>query len=186
MRREKDLRLRHVPGLAIHAAIAFAALLGTLSSARGDQPARGPEQVSEGRTLLTLPDTTGYSAAERAILGLERARSAAIARHDTTWLARLYADDFRGVLGNGVRIVRSDLFRIFGRDDPVSRFLIDELSVRVYGDAGTVTGRLRTTVATGEVTAESRYLHVYALREGRWQIVAAQATPLHQATATKR
>jgi ketosteroid isomerase-like protein len=113
---------------------------------------------------------------ERAILALERGRSAAIARSDTVWLANLYASDFRGIAGNGSRIVRTDLFRIFGRDDPVSRFLIDELAAHSYGAVATVTGRLRTLAATGEVTAESRYLHVYVTREGRWQLVAAQAT----------
>ena len=50
------------------------------------------------------------------------------------------------------------------------------ISVRSYGGAATVTGRLRTRAATGEVTAESRYLHVYAMRDGRWRLVAAQAT----------
>ena len=145
--------------------------------ARADQPAPHPaSQVTEGRTLITLPDTTSYSPEERAILTLERGRSAAIARSDTVWLANLYASDFRGVAGNGSPIVRADLFRIFGRDDPVSRFLIDELAIHSYGAVATVTGRLRTRAATGEVTAESRYLHVYVTREGRWQLVAAQAT----------
>lgn len=147
------------------------------AGARADQPAPHPaSQVTEGRTLITLPDTTSYSPDERAILALERGRSAAIARGDTVWLANLYASDFRGVAGNGSRIVRADLFRIFGRDDPVSRFLIDELAIHSYGAVATVTGRLRTRAATGEVTAESRYLHVYVTREGRWQLVAAQAT----------
>jgi len=147
------------------------------AAARADQPAPHPaSQVTEGRTLISLPDTTSYSPDERAILALERGRSAAIARGDTAWLATLYASDFRGVAGNGARIERADLVRIFGRDDPVSRFLIDEISVRSYGGAATVTGRLRTRAATGEVTAESRYLHVYAMRDGRWRLVAAQAT----------
>lgn len=147
------------------------------AGARADQPAPHPaSQVTEGRTLITLPDTTSYSPDERAILTLERGRSAAIARSDTAWLANLYASDFHGVAGNGSRIVRADLFRIFGRDDPVSRFLIDELAIHSYGAVATVTGRLRTRAATGEVTAESRYLHVYVTREGRWQLVAAQAT----------
>jgi hypothetical protein len=151
------------------------------AAARADQPAPHPTgQVTEGRTLIALPDTAGYSPEERAILTLERGRSAAIARGDTTWLANLYAPDFRGVAGNGHRIERADLFRIFGRDDPVSRFLIDELSIRSYGTAATVAGRLRTRAATGEVTAESRYLHVYVTREGRWLLVAAQATVVPQ------
>jgi len=151
------------------------------AGARADQPAPHPaSQVTEGRTLITLPDTTSYSPDERAILALERGRSAAIARGDTASLSSLYAPDFRGVAGNGARIERADLFRIFGRDDPVSRFLIDEISVRSYGGAATVTGRLRTRAATGEVTAESRYLHVYVMRDGRWRLVAAQATVVPQ------
>lgn len=151
------------------------------AAARADQPAPHPTgQVTEGRTLITLPDTTGYSPDERVILALERGRSAAIARGDTAWLAALYATDFRGVAGNGARIEQANLFRIFGRDDPVSRFLIDELSIRSYGGAATVTGRLRTLAATGEMTAESRYLHVYVMRESRWRLVAAQATPVPQ------
>jgi hypothetical protein len=113
-------------------------------------------------------------------VGLALACLAAIARGDTASLSSLYAPDFRGVAGNGSRIERADLFRIFGRDDPVSRFLIDEISVRSYGGAATVTGRLRTVAATGEVTAESRYLHVYVMRDGRWRLVAAQATVVPQ------
>ena len=153
---------------------------------RADQPApHASDQVTEGRTLISIPDTTAYSADERAILALERGRSGAIARRDTTWLAGLYAPDFRGVAGNGVRIERADIFRIFGKDDPVSRFLIDELAIHSYGATVTVTGRLRTLAATGEVTAESRYLHVYVTREGRWQLVAAQATAVTR-PSTKR
>jgi hypothetical protein len=157
------------------------ALACLVAGAHADQPAPHPaSQVTEGRTLISLPDTTSYSPDERAILALERGRSAAIARGDTAWLATLYASDFRGVAGNGARIERADLFRIFGRDDPVSRFLIDEISVRSYGGAATVTGRLRTVAATGEVTAESRYLHVYVMRDERWRLVAAQATVVPQ------
>jgi uncharacterized protein DUF4440 len=167
--------------------VAALSLAGLHGEAGADQPApHASDQVTEGRTLISIPDTTGYSADERAILALERGRSGAIARRDTTWLAGLYAPDFRGVAGNGVRIERPDIFRIFGRDDPVSRFLIDELAIHSYGGTATVSGRLRTLAATGEVTAESRYLHVYVTREGRWQLVAAQATAVTKPPSTKR
>ena len=49
-----------------------------------------------------------------------------------------------------------------------------------------MTGRLRTLAATGEVTAESRYLHVYVMREGRWQLAAAQTTAVTRPSSTKR
>lgn len=167
--------------------VAGLALAGLHGEARTDQPApHSSDQVSEGRTLISIPDTTAYSADERAVLALERGRSGAIARRDTTWLAALYAPDFRGVAGNGARIERVDLFRIFDRDDPVSRFLIDELVIHSYGGMATVTGRLRTLAATGEVTAESRYLHVYVTRKGRWQLVAAQTTAVTRPPSTKR
>ena len=60
------------------------ALACLAAGARADQPAPHPaSQVTEGRTLISLPDTTSYSSDERAILMLERGRSAAIARGDT-------------------------------------------------------------------------------------------------------
>ena len=134
------------------------------------------EPVRAGRTLITLPDTIAYSPLERRILGLERERSAAIARADTAWLATVYPPDFEGIAANGRRIGRPDLFRVFGRDDPESRFTIDELVVRDYGGAAMVTGRLRTFAPGGGVRGDTRYLHVYVKRNGGWWLVRAQAT----------
>lgn len=132
------------------------------------------EEVTEGQTRITLPDASGYSKVQREILSLERRRSAAIAAHDLTWLATVYAPDFRGIAAGGRRVDRDTLFAIFGRDNPDSRFLIDELEIRQFGPTmTTVTGRLRTTTVAGEVQGESRYLHAYTRRGGRWVIVSA-------------
>jgi hypothetical protein len=131
------------------------------------------EEVTEGQTRITLPDASGYSKVQRELLTLERRRSAAIAAHDLTWLATVYAADFRGIAAGGRRVDRETLFAIFGRDNPDSRFLIDELEIRQFGPMTTVTGRLRTTTVAGEVVGESRYLHVYTRRGGRWMIVNA-------------
>jgi ketosteroid isomerase-like protein len=147
----------------------FAALLALV-------PVRVGAQVVAGQTTITLPDTSGYSRTERRILGLERDRSAAIARRDTAWLVNLYAPDFRGVLANGRRVDRDALFAIFSQDNPGARFAIDELEVREVGAVVLVTGRLRTLGPGGEVAAESRYLHVYIRRDLRWWIVAAEGT----------
>ena len=134
--------------------------------------------VVEGATTITLPDTRSYSRDARAILALERQRSAAIAKRDTAWLARLYAADFQGIAGNGARVDRALMFRVFSRDLPESRFLIDELAIRDLGPAATVTGRLRTTTPSGDVVAETRYIHVYVKRETGWQLISAQGTPV--------
>jgi len=168
-------------GLRINLLVGFVLLLATGMSARdaaaAEPPARlAPGEVIAGRTTITLPDTIPYSSAERVILSLERERSGRIAARDTAWLATLYAPEFEAIVGNGRRIRRNDLFQIFGRDDPNSRFQIDELSVRAYSGAATVTGRLRFLGKDGAMAAETRYTHVYVQRDGHWWIVRAQAT----------
>jgi len=156
----------------------FAALLALV-------PVRVEAQVVAGQTTITLPDTSGYSRTERRILGLERDRSAAIARRDTAWLDNLYAPDFRGVVANGRRVDRDALFALFSQDNPGARFTIDELEVRELGGAALVTGRLRTLGPGGEVVAESRYLHVYVRRDLRWWIVAAEGTAVASPPAAR-
>ena len=135
--------------------------------------AQTPGQVVAGQTTITLPDTNGLSAIARQILAIEVERSAAIARHDTAWLSRVYAADFRGVPANGQLVDRATLLNVFTRDNPNSRFLIDELVIRDFGAAASVMGRLRTTTLAGEVIAESRYLHLYISRDSHWWIVNA-------------
>jgi ketosteroid isomerase-like protein len=161
-------------------AVAAIVTIGASSTAVAQAPSSG--QVAAGQTTITLPDTSAYSPVARRLLALERERSAAIARHDTAWLATLYASDFRGVVANGRRVDRAALFRVFSMDSPSSRFLIDELEVRDLGAAAMVTGRLRTATLAGEVVAESRYLHVYVERgAGHWWLVSAQGTAVARA-----
>ena len=154
--------------------ILAAALVLALSPAA----ARAQGDIVAGQTTITLPDTQAYTRTARRILALERERSAAIARHDTAWLANLYAPDFRGVVANGRRVDRDALFAVFSQDNPGARFTIDELEVRDLGAVVTVTGRLRTLGPGGEVAGESRYLHVYIRRDLRWWIVAAEGTAI--------
>jgi hypothetical protein len=142
--------------------------------------AQAPGTVVAGQTTITLPDTTTYSLIARHVLALEVARSAAIARHDTTWLSSLYAPDFRGVPANGQIVDRATLLGVFTRDNPNSRFLIDELVIRDFGTAASVMGRLRTTTLDGEVVAESRYLHLYVSRDKHWWIVNAVGSAVQQ------
>ena len=57
---------------------------------------------------------------------------------------------------------------------------VDDLSVRVFGEAAVVTGR--TTAATGGAkpgTVTLRFTDVFVRLAGRWQVVASQATQLH-------
>jgi ketosteroid isomerase-like protein len=62
---------------------------------------------------------------------------------------------------------------------PNEQQVVDEISVRSFGDTAVVTGR--TTVITGGATATTlklRFTDVFIRREGRWQVVASHATRL--------
>ena len=142
--------------------------------------AQSPGHVVAGQTTITLPDTSNYSLIAHHLLRLEIARSAAIARHDTTWLSNVYAPDFRGVPANGALVDRATLLSVFTRDNPNSRFLIDELVIRDFGTAASIMGRLRTTTLAGEVVAESRYVHLYISRDTHWWIVNAVGSPVQK------
>jgi ketosteroid isomerase-like protein len=58
---------------------------------------------------------------------------------------------------------------------PGEDLTLDDLSVRLFGDAAVVTGR--TTVTSGAGPALTlRFTDVFVRREGRWQVVASHAT----------
>ena len=122
---------------------------------------------------------------EKELIALEQRRSQAIARHDMKFLEEIYADDFRGVTAIGYEVDKAKLMQVFKLDDPRTKFSTDDLSARVFGKAAIVTGRLTGRTPAGEITSQSRYMHVYVKRGNRWQIVAGQGTPLRTLESQK-
>ena len=62
---------------------------------------------------------------------------------------------------------------------PIESFDIDDITVRVFGDAAVVTGR--TTVKAGgasPATVRLRFTDVFIRRSGKWLVVASHATRL--------
>ena len=127
--------------------------------------------------LLAAPIATVFAASDAdTLLDLEHKRSAAIASHDTAFLNEIYADDFRGVTALGFKVTKADLLEVFSRDNPNTKFALDQLEPRVFGDTAVMMGRLTGRDAQGAITSQSLYMHVYARRQGRWQLVAGQGT----------
>ncbi|HKC25414.1 MAG TPA: nuclear transport factor 2 family protein [Thermoanaerobaculia bacterium] len=119
----------------------------------------------------------GPAPEEKVLLEVEARRRDAIRKGDVATLKQVYAEDFRGIVGNGSPIERAELLEILAKTDPKASFDADEISVRVFGDAAVVTGRL-TGTAPGAPTTVSRYVHVYVKRGSAWQCVFGQSTPL--------
>lgn len=127
--------------------------------------------------LFSLFAGFALAASERdGLIALEYKRSAAIAAHDKAFLDSIYADDFRGVTALGFSVDKATLMEVFTRDNPNTRFTLDELEPRVYGDTAVVMGRLTGRDAQGAILSQSRYMHVYVRKDGKWRIVAGQGT----------
>jgi ketosteroid isomerase-like protein len=127
--------------------------------------------------LAAALPAAAQDAPEKALLELEGRRRVAIAKGDLDTLKKIYAEDFRGVVGNGRPIERAELLDMLSGNDPKTSFDADEIAVRVYGDAAVVSGRL-TGIKDGAKVSESRYVHVYVKRPGGWQCVWGQSTPV--------
>jgi uncharacterized protein (TIGR02246 family) len=112
---------------------------------------------------------------------LEGARNEAIRRKDLATIQRLYSEDFSGVAGSGQKVARAELLEVFQHQPAGFVGASDEIAIRSLGpDAVIVTGRLTITRANDPQSPAviSRFLHIYQRRDGRWQIVAGQATPV--------
>ena len=62
---------------------------------------------------------------------------------------------------------------------PIDALEVDEISVRVFGDAAVVRGRTRVATGGGRPDRVTlRFTDVFIRRSGQWQVVASHATRL--------
>jgi ketosteroid isomerase-like protein len=99
---------------------------------------------------------------------------------DRAAIDRIIAADWTTISITGQLFTRAEVMADFFRDGKsvIAAMTIDDVRVRLLGEVAVVTGR---TVARGtgsEVDVVLRFTDVFALRDGRWQIVASQATPI--------
>ena len=106
-------------------------------------------------------------------------------RMATTWKngdcdgwAAIVAPDWSVIHLNGTVLTRDEALRMCRAPEAtIETLTFDVLSVRAFGDAAVVTGR--TTATTGGANHQTivlRFTDVFVRRDGRWQVVASQAT----------
>lgn len=130
----------------------------------------------------TAPGVDAEEAAAE-LADVEAIRLAAFVAGDWELLDQLHADDFELVNPAGRTFTKAEYL------DPMTngafRYLVfepeGEIRASVHGDAGAVRYQSRLSVRVGEnILPEGPYRHTdyYERREGRWQVVFSQATPV--------
>jgi ketosteroid isomerase-like protein len=115
------------------------------------------------------------------ILAIEEQWAKAIERQDGAAFERLAAEDFRFLEENGRWLNRAEYIAARSHNpDNVTSAVQDEIEVRQYGDAAIATGRsiLHGTRDGAPFVYRFRWMDVYVRRDGRWQAVSAQLTPV--------
>ena len=98
----------------------------------------------------------------------------AFAEADVSWYDEHLSADFTCSLADGKRIGKGEFLERIAAGPGVTDVACDEVDVRPLGDVALVHG-VTHYVRHGQ-PASTRYTDVWALRDGRWQAVAAHLT----------
>lgn len=121
--------------------------------------------------------------AQSAVDGLLRAarwRFEADFKADKAALDTLLADDLTYGRTSGVRHTKAEVLGLVGSGGPyaLDYSTPDSLVARVYGETGVVTGLLKVKLTAQPAPYTLRFTDTWVRRQGRWQLVAFQATRL--------
>ena len=115
---------------------------------------------------------------------IEERLAIAWVKGDRSFIEQILADDWSVTDLTGRVLKKAEVLEeAFGsKDRQIVSMRIDEINVRPFGDWAIVTGR---TQAAGKYRGEVaevtlRFTDVFAYRNGKWQVVASQATLLNQ------
>jgi len=126
--------------------------------------------------LLAAP-AVAAATTEDDLLAIEESRRGAIARQDFDALRRIYAPEFVAIAGNGAVIDRERLFGLFRAVDRSLDFSVDEIRVIDLGDTALFLGRL-VARSGGKAVSSARFSHTFVRKNGQWQCVFGQSTPI--------
>ena len=120
-------------------------------------------------------------AAEDSLKALEAARGQALIHGDTVALGRMTAVEFNELTRLGtVRNRAANLRDVSSGMLHLLTVRFDSLAVRIYGDVAILQGITDNTgtMAGMPFSGRIRYTRVFVRRDGRWQAVTMQHTPI--------
>lgn len=173
---------------ALPAALAVMVILLGLTAC---QPASAPETNRQANVAAETPpkETFDRAAIEAELIKLEKEWAEAVKNHDVATLRRVLADDAVITYPDGATGTKADEVRTVetGAITVESWEVLEPKVTVLSADTAFITGR--GIIKNGKVkdanmkravdiSGEYRFLDVYARRNGTWQAVASQTTPI--------
>lgn len=134
--------------------------------------------------LTAVPARAQMGAAagvEEQIKKMERDRAAAVVKGDVAAIEGLTSDDYTLINANGqlsdkaktMNDIKTGVIKLTANE-------VSDLRVRVYGDTAVVTGKssAKGTIGGRELKGPVMFTRVYVKKNGKWQSVAFQQTPV--------
>ena len=132
--------------------------------------------------LLVLWTGAAFAAdAMEELQRLDREISVATWAGDEMWFEENLADDYVLITPSGTVRNKRDVIRELAtpglKMEPFDPF---DVQIRIYGDAGVVTGRIVQKFTLGGVryANDLRYTDIYVRRKGRWTLVSGHTSAL--------
>lgn len=118
-------------------------------------------------------------ALERELLEMDAAFLNAVLNHDVSLVDRLLPDDFLSVFPDG-RVADKTVELENVRTVELESFSTSEIEVHWYADSVAIVNFRLLLKMKGQDMKQMRDSHVYVRRNGGWQMVMGQTTPILQ------
>jgi uncharacterized protein (TIGR03067 family) len=143
------------------------------------RPAAFEAKKGSGQILITFQ----RAEPERELTQLIKDLNAAIVKADVAFLERVLHEDYTHHRPSGTVENRAQyLENRKARRVEFESLMADEIKVRVYGDTAVVTYRstAKGKDPQGAIDEQRRWTRVFVRRDGHWQLVHAQGTPIQK------
>lgn len=121
--------------------------------------------------------STSKEALERELLEMDAAFLNAVLNQDVSSVERLLPDDFLSVFPDG-RVADKTVELENVRTVELESFSTSEIEVHWYGDSVAIVNFRLLLKMKGQDMKQMRDSHVYVRRNGGWQMVMGQTTPI--------
>jgi ketosteroid isomerase-like protein len=133
--------------------------------------------------VMNTKGSHSNSTVEQEIQQFHREYGHAQLTNDIAMLERIWADDH--IFINTFGVVQTKAERLADAKSgtrKIDSFHLDDVQVRVYGNTAVVTSHatIKMQLRGQELSFQARGIDVYVKKNGRWQVVAAQATRIAQ------